>query len=84
VQVALIRANWQRPSHHLKVAISFNETIRKRDMKKLRAREPGCDWHWYAARERKRRARIAELRVKAEAAALNDQIRADLFGKRTK
>ena len=81
---AQISLMWRDPAYRLKVGITLNETLRKRDVARMRAREPGCDWHWLAARERKRRARIENLRAQAETAALNDQIRAELFGKRSK
>jgi len=80
VQIARVRANWQDPGYRLKRSITLNETLRKRDIAKLRAREPGCDWHWLAARERKRRARIDELRAQVEKAELNERIRSELFG----
>ena len=82
---ARLRRNWQNPAFRLKRGITLNETLRKRDMKKVLAREPGCDWDWYYKRQGKRRARIDELRVKAETAALNERIASELFGgKRSK
>ena len=83
-QVAHLRNMWT-PALLLKQATAFNETLRRRDIKKVLARtDPKATWDWYYSRQGKRRARIEELRAQAEAAAVNARIAADLFGKRQK
>jgi hypothetical protein len=72
------------PALPLIQATAFNETLRKRDFRRVLARDPKATWDWYYSRQGKRRARIEELRAQAEAAAVNARIAADLFGKRQK